>query len=141
LADMMQEYGDIDIALDPTPYNGGTTTLQALWMGVPVLAIEGGNFVSRMGASFLATLDRSDWVAPDEAAYVAAAVRMAGQVALLRRSRGALRARMMASPLCDIAGYVADFETLLRRMWGVYCSGETANMLLAGSRSAAHSAS
>ena len=141
LADMMQEYGDIDIALDPTPYNGGTTTLQALWMGVPVLAIEGGNFVSRMGASFLATLDRPDWVAPDEEAYIAAAVRMAGQVALLRPSRGALRARMMASPLCDIARYVADFETLLRRMWGVYCSGGTANMLLAGSRSAAHTAS
>ena len=49
----MQRYGAIDIALDPTPYNGGTTTLQALWMGVPLITLAGGNFVSRMGASFL----------------------------------------------------------------------------------------
>ena len=129
LAEMMQEYGDIDIALDPTPYNGGTTTLQALWMGVPVLAIAGGNFVSRMGASFLTTLNMPDCVAPDEEGYVAAAVRMAGQVSVLRRSRGALRARMQASPLCDIAGYTADFEALLRRMWRAYCGGAPAHML------------
>lgn len=54
LAEMMQEYGDMDIALDPTPYNGGTTTLQALWMGVPVVCLSGDNFVSRMGVSFCA---------------------------------------------------------------------------------------
>jgi hypothetical protein len=56
LAEMMQAYGEVDLALDPTPYNGGTTTLQALWMGVPVVSLAGGNFVSRMGASFLNTL-------------------------------------------------------------------------------------
>lgn len=53
LSDMMAEYVDVDIALDPVPYNGGTTSLQALWMGVPVLTIAGGHFVSRMGASFM----------------------------------------------------------------------------------------
>jgi protein O-GlcNAc transferase len=60
---MMQEYGAVDIALDPTPYNGGTTTLQALWMGVPVITLAGDNFVGRMGASFLNTLGQADWVA------------------------------------------------------------------------------
>jgi predicted O-linked N-acetylglucosamine transferase (SPINDLY family) len=50
---MMAEYADVDIALDPVPYNGGTTTLQTLWMGVPVLVKAGNNFVSRMGASFV----------------------------------------------------------------------------------------
>ncbi len=118
LAEMMQDYGEIDIALDPTPYNGGTTTLQALWMGVPVVALAGGNFVSRMGASFLATLDQPGWVAADEAGYVAAAVALAETLATLRTGRPALRARMLASPLCDIAAYVANFEALLRRMWG-----------------------
>ena len=60
---MMQRYGAIDVALDPTPYNGGTTTLQALWMGVPVISLRGGNFVSRMGASFLTSLGHQEWVA------------------------------------------------------------------------------
>jgi predicted O-linked N-acetylglucosamine transferase (SPINDLY family) len=123
LADMMQEYGDIDIALDPTPYNGGTTTLQALWMGVPVVALEGANFVGRMGASFMQALDRSDWVAEDAQAYVQIAARLAGNCDALRGQRAALRQRMTASPLCDIQGYVGHFEALLRRMWALHCQG------------------
>jgi len=124
LADMMQEYGDMDIALDPTPYNGGTTTLQALWMGVPVVALSGGNFVSRMGASFMAALGQPDWVAEDKGAYVAAAQALAGNIDTLRGQRTQLREQMAASPLCDITGYVANFETLLRRMWAVHCAGD-----------------
>jgi predicted O-linked N-acetylglucosamine transferase (SPINDLY family) len=131
LADMMQAYGDIDIALDPTPYNGGTTTLQALWMGVPVVALAGGNFVSRMGASFMATLGQPAWVADDEDAYVAAAVALAGTSAALRNQRSALRERMAASPLCDIAGYVAHYEALLQRMWACYCQDPPGNDLAA----------
>jgi predicted O-linked N-acetylglucosamine transferase (SPINDLY family) len=131
LADMMQEYGDIDIALDPTPYNGGTTTLQALWMGVPVVALEGGNFVGRMGASFLRTLGRPDWVAGDEDGYVAIAVALAGEATGLRAGRAGLRARMAASPLCDIDGYAAGFEALLRRMWHGWCSGAAPGLLAA----------
>lgn len=118
---MMQEYGAIDIALDPIPYNGGTTTLQALWMGVPVLAMSGENFVSRMGASFLGTLGRSEWLAVDPAEYVARAVQLAQDVVLLRNSRTLLREQMAASPLCDIDGYVQHFEALLQRMWQAYC--------------------
>lgn len=124
LAEMMQEYGELDIALDPTPYNGGTTTLQALWMGVPVVALRGGNFVSRMGASFLQTLGRPAWLADDRAAYVAAAVALAAQVDRLRGQRAVLRAQMAASPLCDITTYVTDFEALLQRMWALHCAGD-----------------
>ena len=129
LADMMQEYGDMDIALDPTPYNGGTTTLQALWMGVPVVALTGGNFVSRMGASFMATLGQPEWAAEDEDAYIAAAVALAGNIAALRAQRPQLRAQMATSPLCDITRYVAHFEALLQRMWGVYCAGEKPGLI------------
>jgi len=123
LAEMMQEYGDIDIALDPTPYNGGTTTLQALWMGVPVVTLMGGNFVARMGASFMTTLNQPDWVARDEEGYVAAAVSLARNAVALRASRAQLREQMAASPLCDIQSYVAHFEALLRQMWAIYCKG------------------
>jgi protein O-GlcNAc transferase len=117
LAEMMQAYGDVDIALDPVPYNGGTTTLQALWMGVPVVTLLGENFVSRMGASFLRTLGKRDWVAEDEAGYVAAAVALAAKRVSLRKERAALRDQMMTSPLCDITTYTVQFERLLEQMW------------------------
>jgi predicted O-linked N-acetylglucosamine transferase (SPINDLY family)/uncharacterized protein YqcC (DUF446 family) len=126
---MMQEYGDIDIALDPTPYNGGTTTLQALWMGVPVVALEGHNFVSRMGASFLRTLGRPEWLAADEAGYVAAAVALARQVDAVRAGRARLREQMRASPVSDIDSYVRHFEAVLRRMWQSYCDGDGRRLL------------
>lgn len=126
---MMQEYGDIDIALDPTPYNGGTTTLQALWMGVPVVTLTGGNFVARMGASFMQSLDQPDWVADDEDGYVAAAVRLARDCTTVRAGRAQLRARMAASPLCDIQAYVGHFEALLQRMWQAYCADDKQRML------------
>ncbi len=129
LAEMMQAYGDMDIALDPTPYNGGTTTLQALWMGVPVVALTGHNFVGRMGASFLRTLGQPTWTAPNHDAYVAAATALAQGVSDLRQGRAVLRAQMAASPLCDIDNYVLDFETLLERMWAQHGAGGTARLL------------
>lgn len=129
LAAMMQEYGDIDIGLDPTPYNGGTTTLQALWMGVPVVTLTGGNFVARMGASFMQSLGQPDWVADDEDGYVAAAVKLAHDCAAVRAGRAQLRAQMAASPLCDIQAYVRHFEALLQRMWLAYCSDDKQRLL------------
>jgi protein O-GlcNAc transferase len=124
LADMMQAYGDIDIALDPTPYNGGTTTLQALWMGVPVVTMAGGNFVGRMGASFMTALGQPDWVAADEQAYVETATRLARECLDRRSGRLALRERMAASPLCDIEAYVGHMQGLFRRMWLAWCDAE-----------------
>jgi len=129
LAEMMQEYGDLDIALDPTPYNGGTTTLQALWMGVPVVALTGGNFVGRMGASFMATLGQPDWVASDEEGYIGAAARLARDCVALRNGRALLRQQIAASPLCDIRTYVADFENLLHKMWGAFCEGDKRRLI------------
>jgi predicted O-linked N-acetylglucosamine transferase (SPINDLY family) len=129
LVEMMQEYGDIDIALDPTPYNGGTTTLQALWMGLPVIALTGGNFVSRMGASFLTTLGHPDWVARDESDYVRVAAQLARDCAILRGQRALLRQQMAASRLCDIRQYVVNFEELLRTMWMCHCTGNRQRLI------------
>ena len=129
LGQMMQRYGAIDIALDPFPYNGGTTTLQALWMGVPVIARRGGNFVSSMGASFLTSLGRPDWIAADEDDACVIARRLAEQVIELRQGRAALRQQMANSPLADIERYVQDFQRLLRRMWRHHCQGEGTRLL------------
>ncbi len=113
---MMQAYGEMDIALDPLAYNGGTTTLQALWKGVPVVTLQGHNFLSRMGASFLQTLGEQDWLAHDEDAYLAAVLALAADLPRLRTGRAALRREMQDSALCDIERYARDFEHLLRDM-------------------------
>ncbi len=128
---MMQRYGGVDIALDPTPYNGGTTTLQALWMGVPVIALRGGNFVSRMGASFLTTLGKPGWIAGDDDHYRAIARELAAALPAIRRGRAALRQRMARSGLSNLDRYSADVQALLRRMWRVHCSGSGERLLAA----------
>ncbi len=140
LSKMMQEYSDIDIALDPAPYNGGTTTLQALWMGVPVVTLAGGNFVGRMGASFLDTLGHPDWVAESDADYVAIAARLAAAVPALRDGRPQLRAQMDASPLCDIGAYVAHLEALYARMWAAHCDQGPQDLIRIDTPSHAHGA-
>jgi predicted O-linked N-acetylglucosamine transferase (SPINDLY family) len=129
LGEMMQRYGAIDIALDPTPYNGGTTTLQALWMGVPVISLMGGNFVSRMGASFLTALGRPEWIAADDDHYRTIARELAAQVPTLRQGRAAQRQAMLRSSLSNLEHYSAGFQTLLRQMWHHHSSGSTMRLL------------
>ena len=115
---MMQAYSEIDIALDPVPYCGGTTSLQALWMGVPILTLEGGQFVSRMGASFMTAAGLPDWVARDEADYVAKAADVAQDHAALLDLKRGLRARLLAQPGWDADRYAKDFGEALRQTWG-----------------------
>ncbi|MEZ0468066.1 tetratricopeptide repeat protein [Phaeobacter sp. SYSU ZJ3003] len=114
---MMQAYGEIDIALDPVPYCGGTTTLQALWMGVPVLTMEGGHFVSRMGASFMRAAGLPDWVAQDDADYVAKSAAVAQDRAALLALKRSLRERLLARPGWNADQYAQDFGAALRRIW------------------------
>lgn len=116
LSAMMQEYGDVDIALDPLTYNGGTTSLQALWMGVPLVTMRGGNFVSRMGSSFLKTLGKTEWIATSHTSYVEIASSLANDVKRVRSGRLLLRSQLERSRLCDIKKYAANFEHVLRSM-------------------------
>lgn len=110
LTDMMAEYADVDIALDPVPYNGGTTSLQAMWMGVPVLTQMGTHFVSRMGASFMTAAGLSDWVSVDDEDYVRiACAKAVDRQALLELKRG-LRARLQANPAWDAVAHTRALE-------------------------------
>ena len=116
LADMMAEYADIDIALDPVPYNGGTTSLQAMWMGVPVVTQRGHSFVSRMGASFMTAAGLAPWVAEDDDAYVRIAREMSlDRPALLALKRG-LRARLQSLPAWDPVAHTRALEAAFMRM-------------------------
>ena len=117
LSDMMAEYADVDIALDPVPYNGGTTSLQAMWMGVPVLTMAGGHFVSRMGASFMQAAGLPEWVAKDDADFVRRAVALSQDRAALLTLKQGLRNRLLALPAWDIDAYAQDLQAAVRKMW------------------------
>lgn len=116
-ADHLGTYGDIDIALDPFPYNGTTTTCEALWMGVPVVTLSGNCHAGRVGASLLGQIGLREGIASDRDGYVAAAVKYAGDINRLTRLRADLRHRMAESPLCDGPGFCRRMESAFERMW------------------------
>lgn len=109
-------FDSVDIALDTSPYSGGTTTCDALWMGVPVITAPGSRSVSRSAASLLTTLGLGDWIAPAPERYAALAAEKARDVAGLAKLRATLREQMRASPLMDEAGFTRDLENAYRRM-------------------------
>ena len=110
-----------DIALDPFPYNGATTTLDSLWNGVPVVTLAGSSCVSRAGVSMLSNCGLSGLIAGSEEQYLAIARRLAEDPLTLQTLRAGLRARLLASPIMDAAGFTADLEAAYRRMWRAWC--------------------
>jgi protein O-GlcNAc transferase len=123
--EMFEQYGEIDIALDTFPFNGGMTTLEALWMGVPVVTIAGNNVVSRQTLSALANIGLAEELAfPDIEAYIQGAVALASDRARLVKLRQEIRPRMAASPLCQPEQFVRDLEGIYIRMWEAWCRGE-----------------
>ncbi len=114
-------FGDVDIALDPFPCNGGTTTCESLWMGVPVVTLAGAGFRSRAGLSLLTNAGLPELVASDENEYVARAVEIAGDLTALAALRAGLRDKLRGSPLMDIEAYVRALEAAYRRMWREAC--------------------
>lgn len=121
--DMLSEYGDIDIALDTFPFNGGMTTLEALWMGVPVVTLAGDTVVSRQSVSALSNIGlESDMAYADWDGYVQGAARLASDLERLAELRQSLRPRVAASPLRDAPRFTKDLEDLYRRMWQAWCA-------------------
>ena len=125
LAEHLAAYGRVDVSLDTFPYNGTTTTCEALWMGVPVVSRVGDRHASRVGASLLQAVGHSEWLAADWDDYVAKAVALAGDPSRRAELRRGLRLEMQASALLDHRGQAARFGTALRRMWAEYCRDES----------------
>jgi predicted O-linked N-acetylglucosamine transferase (SPINDLY family) len=113
----LAEYRHMDIALDPFPYNGGTTSCEAMWMGVPVVTRAGKRFCSRMGLSLLESLGLPELIAQDPDHYVRICTELAADLPRLEALRSSLRARMEASPICDAARTARDLEEAYREMW------------------------
>jgi len=113
----LQLYQDIDLALDPFPYNGTATTCEALWMGVPVLSLAGARHSARVGLSLLSLVGHPELVASSVDDHVAMAVALARDPERLASLRGSLRDEMRASPLCDAPRFARSVEDAYRRMW------------------------
>jgi predicted O-linked N-acetylglucosamine transferase (SPINDLY family) len=115
--DYLRWYDAVDIALDPSPYSGGTTTCDALWMGVPVLTVAGSRPASRSAASVLTTVGLPEWIAPTAQDYVQRAVEFSRQRETISALRASLRERMRASPLMDEEQFTRELEQAYREMW------------------------
>jgi len=121
--DVLAAYNRIDIALDPFPYNGCTTTAEALWMGVPVVTLKGKRSVSRAAEAILTVAGLPNLVAEDGEAYVAAVKALAEDRKHLSELRRGLRTVVEQSPICDGPQFTQALEGLYREMWKNWCSG------------------
>jgi len=113
----LEQYNQIDIALDPFPYGGGTTSLDALWMGVPLITLAGKTGLSRTGVTLLSNLNLPAWIAEMHEQYVQIAASLASDVPRLAEVRATLRPRLQGSPLMDEEGYVRNLEAAYRHAW------------------------
>jgi predicted O-linked N-acetylglucosamine transferase (SPINDLY family) len=120
-ANYLAAYQRVDIGLDPFPYPGGTTTVEALWMGVPVLTLAGERFLSRQGVGLLMNAGLPEWVASGPDDYVARAVSHASDLQRLAALRNGLRQQVLASPIFDAKRFAMHFENALRSMWREWC--------------------
>ncbi|MBC8108277.1 MAG: tetratricopeptide repeat protein [Anaerolineae bacterium] len=114
-----------DITLDPYPFNGGTTTCHSLWMGAPVISVEGRTHAARMGLSMLTAIGLPELCAPTEDQYVQVAIDLANDRDRLRAMRRTMRERLTASPLLDGPRYVRHLEAAFRQMWHTWCESGT----------------
>lgn len=112
----------VDVALDPYPYNGTTTTCEVLWEGIPVVSLKGEASVSRSGYALLKLIGLEELVGESEEEYIAIASSLASNLDGLERIRQRLRARVEASALRDEAGFTREMEAAYRNMWRAWCS-------------------
>lgn len=114
-------YSRVDIALDTFPYNGSTTTCEALWMGVPVITLSGRCHVGRLAASILHQVGLTNFIAYDQPSYLSLAQSLAGDVELRRSLRAGQRELMQESSLMDQSAFTVRMEDCYRRMWAAWC--------------------
>jgi len=120
----LASFAHVDVALDPFPYSGETTALHTLWMGVPLVALEGPTLVQRLASRVLRVAGQDAWVARTRDEYVAIALGLARERDLLARLRSSLRPSLAASPLFDHRGVTRELEAAYRQMWRRACARE-----------------
>jgi predicted O-linked N-acetylglucosamine transferase (SPINDLY family) len=126
-AEHLATYQRVHVALDPFPYNGTTTTCEALWMGVPVVSLAGDRHASRVGLSLLTAADHADWAVETPAAYIAKAIELANAPATLAQLRTTLRSDLKQSDLLNHPTQATRLESALRTTWQNWCTSQTPN--------------
>ena len=118
----LESYNLVDIGLDTFPFNGGATTCEAIWMGVPVVTLAGAAYHSRVGVSLLSNIGLKEFIAktPDE--YIRLAVNLANDLNRLQSIRENLRNKMSGSPLTDAKRFTINLEKCYREIWRTWCS-------------------
>jgi protein O-GlcNAc transferase len=114
-------YNRVDIILDTFPYNGTTNTCEALWMGLPVITLEGKTHVSRVGVSLLTNVGLPEYIAKTQDKYIEKAVELAKDIEKLQMLRKSLRDKMIKSPLTNAKQFTAHLEDCYRKMWKTWC--------------------
>lgn len=127
-AKLLLAYGQVDLALDPFPYSGGVTTLEAMWMGVPTLTYVGDTFAGRHSATHLTAAGLGEFCTHSIDDYVAAAVAWSQKREELALLRQGLRERVAASPLCDAPRFAQNLSQELMRLWAGWCEGRRERM-------------
>ena len=115
-ADYLKSYGEIDIMLDTYPYSGGMMTATAMYMGVPVISMYGNRYSTRFGADMLRLVGVTELIATSESEYIKLAVELANDDKRLKELHETLRKRLEQSHLMDTTRYVAELESLYRRL-------------------------
>jgi predicted O-linked N-acetylglucosamine transferase (SPINDLY family) len=124
--DYFKLYHRVDACLDPIPYPGHTTSLDSLWMGVPMVTLAGRTAVSRGGASILRNVNLADLVANSPEEYVKIASRLAGDLPKMQKLRRNLRQMLQSSPLMNAKQFAGDMENIFRQMWRNHCQATQA---------------
>ncbi|WML35496.1 hypothetical protein [Clostridium sp. OS1-26] len=122
--DHMNRYNDVDIALDTYPYNGTTTTCEAMYMGVPVITLAGERHASRVGVSLLTNVGLDELIAYSEEEYIQKAVDLAGNIEKLKKIKLNLRTNMKSSPLMEGDKFTKELEKVYKNLWIDYCNSE-----------------
>ena len=110
-------YGEVDIALDTFPFNGATTTCEAMWMGVPVITLRGDRHVARVGASLLHRVGLDQFIAESREDYIKKAIEFAQDTHNLKMLRQNMREQVQASPLCNETQFAKTIEENYQTMW------------------------
>ena len=127
MADHLAAYGHVDVALDPFPYNGTTTTCEALWMGVPTVTLLGDRHAGRVGASLLTQVGLTELIAPALETYLDIAAALATDRGRLTSLRQTIRERMRTSSVCDARAFAHKIDTTYRTLWRQHCVRVTGN--------------